>query len=70
MGFEPTIPVFEGAKTVHASDRGATVIGTFVTTTCKLSCKQRMGIKLYLTFSTVITDVIHTDTRLKTDEYH
>jgi hypothetical protein len=25
--FEPTIPVFEGAKTVHASDRQATVIG-------------------------------------------
>jgi hypothetical protein len=27
MGFEPTIPVFERAKTVHASDRAATVIG-------------------------------------------
>jgi hypothetical protein len=26
--FEPTIPVFEWAKTVHASDRAATVIGT------------------------------------------
>jgi hypothetical protein len=25
--FEPTIPVFERAKTVHASDRAATVIG-------------------------------------------
>jgi hypothetical protein len=30
VGFEPTIPVFEGAKTVHASDRAATVIGLFV----------------------------------------
>jgi hypothetical protein len=29
VGFEPTIPVFERAKTVHASDRAATVIGTF-----------------------------------------
>jgi hypothetical protein len=25
--FEPTIPVFERAKTVHASDRAAIVIG-------------------------------------------
>jgi hypothetical protein len=27
VGFEPTIPVFEPAKTVHASDRAGTVIG-------------------------------------------
>jgi hypothetical protein len=27
VGFEPTIPVFERAKTVHALDRVATVIG-------------------------------------------
>jgi hypothetical protein len=27
VGFEPTIPVFERAKTVHASDDAATVIG-------------------------------------------
>jgi hypothetical protein len=27
VGFEPTIPVFEMAKTVHALDRAATVIG-------------------------------------------
>jgi hypothetical protein len=27
VGFEPTIPVFEMAKTFHASDRAATVIG-------------------------------------------
>jgi hypothetical protein len=28
VGFEPTIPVFERPKTVHALDRAATVIGT------------------------------------------
>jgi hypothetical protein len=28
VGFEPTIPVFERAKNVHAVDRAATVIGT------------------------------------------
>jgi hypothetical protein len=28
--FEPTIPVFERAKTVHALDRAATVIGKAV----------------------------------------
>jgi hypothetical protein len=27
VGFKPTIPVFERAKTVHALDRAATVIG-------------------------------------------
>jgi hypothetical protein len=27
VGFEPTIPVFQRAKTVHASDRAAAVIG-------------------------------------------
>jgi hypothetical protein len=27
VGFEPTIPVFKRAKTVHALDRAATVIG-------------------------------------------
>jgi hypothetical protein len=26
VGFEPTIPVFKRAKTVHALDRGVTVI--------------------------------------------
>jgi hypothetical protein len=31
VGFEPTIPVFERAKTVHALDSTATVIG--ITTT-------------------------------------
>jgi hypothetical protein len=30
-GFEPTIPTFERAKTVHASDRTATEIGSTVT---------------------------------------
>jgi hypothetical protein len=28
VGFEPTIPAFEKAKTVHALDRAATLIGT------------------------------------------
>jgi hypothetical protein len=27
VGFEPTIPVFERAKTVHALDRAVTAIG-------------------------------------------
>jgi hypothetical protein len=28
FGFEPVIPVFERAKTVHGLDRAATVIGS------------------------------------------
>jgi hypothetical protein len=31
VGFEPTIPVFERAKTVHALDRATTVIGNLST---------------------------------------
>jgi hypothetical protein len=31
VGFEPTTPVFERAKTVHALGRAATVIGIFIT---------------------------------------
>jgi hypothetical protein len=30
VGFEPTIGVFERANTVHALDRGATVIGHYI----------------------------------------
>jgi hypothetical protein len=33
VGLEPTIPVFERTKTVHALDRAATVIGSFCVTT-------------------------------------
>jgi hypothetical protein len=29
VGFQPTIPKFERAKTVHALDRAATVIGDY-----------------------------------------
>jgi hypothetical protein len=29
VGFDPTIPAFERAKTVHALDRAATAIGQF-----------------------------------------
>jgi hypothetical protein len=32
VGFEPTIPVFEWAKTVHALDLVATVIGRILFT--------------------------------------
>jgi hypothetical protein len=34
MAFEPTIPVFEQAKTVHALDCAATVIGLNFPTLC------------------------------------
>jgi hypothetical protein len=32
VGFEPKIPVIERAKTVHALDRAANVIGKFIFT--------------------------------------
>jgi hypothetical protein len=34
VGFEPTILVFERAKTVHALDRAATVISTKILANC------------------------------------
>jgi hypothetical protein len=42
VGIEPTIPGFERAKTVHASDRAATVIGSKIYTKGKansFSCR-------------------------------
>jgi hypothetical protein len=41
VGFEPTIPVFERAKTVHALDRAATVIGSRCYGYCK-TCDIRV----------------------------
>jgi hypothetical protein len=38
LGFEPTIPALERAKTVHALDRAANVIGDFIRA-AKLLCK-------------------------------
>jgi hypothetical protein len=37
VGFEPTIPMFERAKTVHALDRAATVIGYYSVLGIKIS---------------------------------
>jgi hypothetical protein len=36
-GFEPTIQVFEQAKTIHALDGGAAVIGALVLTRMNVS---------------------------------
>jgi hypothetical protein len=42
VGFEPTVPVFERAKTVHALDRAATVITILRTKQSKyLDCAFR-----------------------------
>jgi hypothetical protein len=43
VGFEPTIPASERAKTVHASDRSATVTGTFSSTCFKLLMVELEG---------------------------
>jgi hypothetical protein len=41
VGFEPMIPVFERANTVHALDREATVIGKAMPTHNALSIKLK-----------------------------
>jgi hypothetical protein len=43
MGFEPTIPVFERAKTVHVLDRAATVIDKEATSYIKYAPKTRLN---------------------------
>jgi hypothetical protein len=45
VGFEPRIPAFEWAKTVHAFDRAATVIGPIVLI---LNTKEGYGLHEYL----------------------
>jgi hypothetical protein len=40
LGFEPTISVFERAKTVHSLDRSATVIGMTAVTIYKIEVKS------------------------------
>jgi hypothetical protein len=46
VGFEFTIPVFERAKTVHALDRVATVLGTVnVTIIIKLSTEMTITLE-------------------------
>jgi hypothetical protein len=48
VGFEPAIPVFEWAKTVHAFDRAATVIGGMVLTSSIKMCILHFLIRLKL----------------------
>jgi hypothetical protein len=44
VGFELTIPAFERAKTVHALDRAATVIGSrYLYLHTKCGCQNQMG---------------------------
>jgi hypothetical protein len=51
VGFEPTIRVFERAKTVHVLDRGATVIGL-------LNIPNKIGETKCLLISVIITYLI------------
>jgi hypothetical protein len=64
IGFEPTTPVFERAKTVHALDSAATVIGSFVyyktllwhTTLCQLQLFRSMCVSSKLLWRWVCTN--------------
>jgi hypothetical protein len=67
VGFEPTIPVFGRAKTVHALDRAATVIGElcylptkntcrYIRESCKLNIHGRENLKMLYQSA---TEIIH-----------
>jgi hypothetical protein len=47
VGFEPTIPVFEGEKTVHALDCAAAVIGSIVDYNLYFSRRRLMDLLIY-----------------------
>jgi hypothetical protein len=48
--FEPTTPIFERAKAVHALDRAATVIGHFVITV-SIMASESITLHLFLIVS-------------------
>jgi hypothetical protein len=47
VGFEPTISEFEQAKKIHALDRAATVIGSFITYSL---CLKKTAYKIIMLF--------------------
>jgi hypothetical protein len=52
VGFKPTIPTSERAKTVHALDRSATVtgmlsLGAYLYLNVTYNCEDRLVIKMY-----------------------
>jgi hypothetical protein len=68
VGFEPTIPVFERAKTVHALDRAATVIGHWSTAALILSTFNsdlftRILHFLNTSLSVTVSTILHEVTR-------
>jgi hypothetical protein len=61
VGFKPTIPVFEGAETVHALDRANTVIGCPLIydcindfTACELGKSTRLRIEADSTLQAMV----------------
>jgi hypothetical protein len=54
VGFEPMIPVFERAKTVHALHRAAIVIGSFIPLADSNSRSQSLKTVLALTLEVSI----------------
>jgi hypothetical protein len=59
VGFEPTIPAYERAKTVHGLDRSATVTGTTNSTVIKFVTQAFMGFLHLLTFFYTSDPQIH-----------
>jgi hypothetical protein len=54
VGFEPTIPAFERAKTVHALDRAATVSGNYVSSEDEKKYKNITTELLFKTYKKTI----------------
>jgi hypothetical protein len=50
VGFEPTIPVFVKAKTVHALERAATVIGNYALYSPPMSFSSSVTFPFHLFF--------------------
>jgi hypothetical protein len=57
LGLEPTIPVFERAKTAHALDRAVTVIG-FLTYNCRCEIKKYLAVVFFIIGGAVLSSYV------------
>jgi hypothetical protein len=57
VGFEPTIPVFERAKTVYALDRAAPVVGFLYLSNYKHG--EILSVQVEITYRNGLADIIH-----------
>jgi hypothetical protein len=66
VGLEPTIPVFERAKTFYALDRAATVNGPIRFMICKMWSGNKICLNIFKTIVSFLKFLTHTHTHTHT----